>query len=73
MVHPLNALLGSHTLYKWTKACDDAFEAAKAQLLSDIVLTQYDVTKPLILACDASPYGVGAGLSHIMEMAKKDR
>ena len=67
MVHPLNALLGSHTPYKWTKECDDAFEAAKAQLLSDTVLTHYDVTKPLILACDASPYGVGAVLSHIME------
>ena len=25
----------------------------------------HDETKPLILACDASPYGVGAVISHI--------
>ena len=57
LTHPTNG----------TQECDDAFEAAKAQFLSDTVLTHYDVTKPLILACDASPYGVGAVLSHIME------
>ena len=67
LVHPLNALLCDHTPYKWTDDCNKAFQEAKAALLSDTVLAHYDVKRPLILACDASAYGVGAVLSHVMD------
>ena len=40
-----------------------AFEEIKSKLTSDCVLVHYDPTKELILACDASPYGVGAVLT----------
>ena len=41
-----------------------AFETVKALLTSDRLLVHYDSDKELVLACDASPYGVGAFLSH---------
>ena len=39
----------------------------KSLLESPNLLIHFDGSKPLILACDASPYGVGAILSHLME------
>ena len=36
-------------------------------LTSDCVLIHFDLERKLILACDASPYGIGAVLSHRMD------
>lgn len=52
--------------WSWGVKQQKAFEDSKALLQSSSVLVHYDSTKPLILACDASPYGVGAVLSHRM-------
>ena len=38
------------------------------QLLSSLnVLVHFDDQKPIVVACDASPFGIGAVLSHILE------
>ena len=64
---PLYKLLHKTTKWTWGRAERDAFSEAKRLLQSDSLLVHFDENKPLILACDASPYRVGAVLSHVME------
>ncbi|XP_024154359.1 uncharacterized protein K02A2.6, partial [Oryzias melastigma] len=66
VLKPLNAMLQKGQKWTWSKACESAFGKAKALLVSQDVLTHYNAELPLRLACDASPYGVGAVLSHVM-------
>ena len=63
----LYRLLQKEMLWNWGEEQEKAFQDAKSQLTSECVLVHYDPEKELILACDASPYGVGAVLSHRME------
>ena len=61
---PLYKLLRKHARWVWKTEHESAFQKIKDKLKSDAVLMHFDPSKPLILACDASPYGVGAVLSH---------
>ena len=63
---PLHVLLRKETKWRWGKDQDEAFQTAKNLLQSDTLLVHFGQDKPLLLACDASPYGVGAVLSHQM-------
>ncbi len=72
VLHPLNALPQQDTKWKWTKDCAQAFTAAKQLIIPDEVLTHYNPCPPLCLACDASPYGIGAVLSHEMTDGSKN-
>ena len=64
---PLYKLLKNNTRWKWNTEQAKAFEDAKNLLKSPRVLIHYDSSRPLMLICDASPYGVGAVLTHIMD------
>ena len=64
IIQPLNNLLRRETKWEWTEQCKDAFESAKQALASSNVLTHYDPSLPLLLAGDASAYGIGAVISH---------
>ena len=44
-----------------------AFVKSKKQSQNSPLLVNYDLKKSLWLACDASPYGVGAVIPHVME------
>lgn len=50
--------------FQWTSQCEEAFIWAKQELASERVLAHYDPSEKLILACDASSYGLSAILSH---------
>ena len=63
---PLYALLREGTPWKWSRSANEAFLAAKELLTSSDVLVHFDPEMDLLLACDASAYGVGAVLSHKM-------
>ncbi|XP_055522452.1 uncharacterized protein K02A2.6-like [Wyeomyia smithii] len=64
-LYPLNNLLKNTVPFVWSKECDEAFNKIKCEMQSEKILAHYDSTLPLVLATDASPYGVGAVLSHV--------
>ena len=64
---PLHRLLQKKSTWTWGSEQKKAFQEAKKQLTSPCLLVHFDPTRDLVLACDASPYGVGAVLSHRME------
>lgn len=63
--NPLNALLRKDSKWNWSKECGESFEKIKCILASDRVLVHYDPKKSLVLAVDASPFGLGAVISHV--------
>ena len=66
VLKPLYELLQAGTSWHWGLPQQRAFEASKALIQSSKVLVHYNARLPLVLSCDASPYGIGAVLSHRM-------
>ena len=64
---PLYELLQKHKRWNWGKEQQEAFQSSKSRLTVSLLLVHYDPHRELLLSCDASPYGVGAVLSHKME------
>ncbi|PIO53491.1 hypothetical protein TELCIR_25173, partial [Teladorsagia circumcincta] len=61
---PLDELLKKNVRFEWSAECQDALQCAKDVLASDLLLTHYDPTKEIVIAADASEYGIGAVISH---------
>ena len=68
---PLYSLLSKQSKWKWGQKEQESFQIAKDALQQDSVVVHYDESKPLILSCDASQYGLGAVLSHVMEKSEE--
>ena len=66
ILKPLHELLVKGKKWKWTQQCEDAVNKVKQLITSDIVLTHINPELPVTLASDASSFGLGCVLSHIM-------
>jgi hypothetical protein len=67
---PLYKLLRHDTPWRWTSKEKASFAKSKELLTSSQVLVHFDPKLELILACDASAYGIGAVLAHKMSDLK---
>ena len=65
LLHPLNRLLSQGVKWQWSVECDKVLENVKQELVSPRVLVHYNSELPVTLATDASPYGIGAVISHV--------
>lgn len=64
---PLNKLLHKDESYIWTDECESTFKVLKELLISPPILAHFDSSLPIVLACDASGYAVGAVLAQIKD------
>ena len=70
-LHSLYELLRKDKPFIWTPECQKSFEKSKTLLLNNNILELYDPKKPIVVSCDASPYGVGAVLAHTVNGIEK--
>ena len=63
---PFYKLLSKHEKWEWSSEQERAFQESKDLLTSSQLLVHFDPKLPLLLACDASAYGIGAVLAHTM-------
>ncbi|MBM6549427.1 hypothetical protein H7673_11295 [Streptococcus dysgalactiae subsp. equisimilis] len=62
--NPLNCLLTKDQPWNWSTECQSAFDCIKSMLSSHLLLTHFDPVLEIIVAADASNYGVGAVISY---------
>lgn len=67
MMYPLYKLLKKDQKLNWDRESDRAFQNGKKSLISSEVLMPYDTRLSVKITTDASPYGLGAVLVHVLE------
>ena len=53
--------------WEWSDEQEQSFQEVKRSLSSSTLLVHFDDQKPIVLACDASLFGIGVVLSHILD------
>ncbi|XP_055311607.1 uncharacterized protein K02A2.6-like [Sitodiplosis mosellana] len=59
---PLRELIKKNVLFLWTELHDKVFDEIKKCILNSEILVPFDISKELIIQCDASQGGLGCGL-----------
>lgn len=67
VTEPLHRLLRKGVVWDWSKGCEAVFCQIKELLIEAPMLEHFDLSKPIVVHCDASEYGVGVVLSHVLE------
>ena len=67
LLDPLHELLKKSQRWQWSLYCEKSLKESKKRLMSVESLVHFDTNKDIVITCDASQYGVGAVMSHIME------
>lgn len=67
VLKPLYSLENKDTPFTWNEECQTAFEKSKELLINSPVLAHFCPDSPIYITTDASPYGIGAILSQILE------
>ena len=70
-MEPLHHLLRKGQDWNWGSEQEAAFRQAKGLLTKAPLLVHFDATLPIKLHCDASSYGLGGVLSHVVEGMEK--
>lgn len=71
VLEPLYEVERNSAAFEWSRNCESAFCEGKQMLLKSGTLVHYDLSKPRIVSSDASPYGVGAVLSHLVNNVER--
>ena len=66
LLAPLYKLLRHDQPWSWSVTQEKAFTGSKELLVSSQLLVHFDPDLQIVLACDASAYGIGAVISHRM-------
>lgn len=71
ILKPLYNLEQKNIRFEWSKKQEAAFQASKKLIKNSSLLVPFDPEKDIIIATDASPYGIGAVLSHQIDNVER--